>query len=503
MPAQFLLFELGPDAYALVLPLVSGDFRASVRGKGEQLLVQLQSGDPDVRATRVEDALLVAAGDDPYALVDEALRAAAERLGTFGVGAQKKAPKELDQFGWCTWDAFYSAVDPAGIEAGLASLQDGHTPARMLILDDGWQSVAQEGSRGYRSTEAEEGEELQAEGEGVEGVRIQKRERAQPVAQLAAYEAGEAGEALGREITSMEAAAAAAAVVSESAREGGVRPVVEEDEDEEHVNNPADMKGYNPLHDLVSEWYRNTVHGAHVDSMPSRLWQTLAHTLLRGQLERMFDEQTDFSKRLISFAANEKFESPAAGTSLGQAVGQWKSKYGLERVYAWHTIGGYWGGVSTLSPQFAHLLPAQVQPTPTKSLLEVRPAHAPVHPLRAVPPTRHALTTAHRHALTTAHRHALTTAPRPPPRPRHTRWSPRCCGTRRHSSGWATSTRASCSSSTTACTATSPPPGSTVSRSTASRASPPSRGLRGLVAARAAAARAQWCARTCTRWRPR
>ena len=152
--------------------------------------------------------------------------------------------------------------------------------------------------------------------------------------------------------------------------------MLDADEDEEHVNNPADMKGYNPLHDLVSEWYRNTVHGAHVDSIPSRLWQTLAHTLLRGQLERMFDEQTDFSKRLISFAANEKFESPAAGTSLGQAVGQWKRKYGLERVYAWHTIGGYWGGVSTLSPQFAHLLPAQVQPTPTKSLLEVRPAHA-------------------------------------------------------------------------------------------------------------------------------
>ena len=89
----------------------------------------------------------------------------------------------------------------------------------------------------------------------------------------------------------------------------------------------------------------------------------------------------DLPKRLISFAANEKFESPAAGTSLGQAVGQWKSKYGLERVYAWHTIGGYWGGVSTLSPQFAHLLPAQVQPTPTSSLqslfsLQKRPRHS-------------------------------------------------------------------------------------------------------------------------------
>ena len=487
-----------------MLPLVSGNFRASVRGKGDQLLVQLQSGNPDVRATRVENALLVAAGDDPYALVEEALRAAAARLGSFGVGAQKKAPRELDQFGWCTWDAFYSAVDPAGVEAGLASLQAGGVPARMMILDDGWQSVAQEGSRGYRSAQAAEGEAF--EGEGVDEVRIHQRERAQsaaarPVAQqqLAAYEAGEAGEALGRELDSMEAAAAAAAVATESAREGGVRPAVAEDEgegcipagegsdevEECHVNNPADMKGYNPLHDLVSEWYRNTVHGAHVDSLPSRLWQTLAHTLLRGQLERMFDEQTDFSKRLISFAANEKFESAAAGTSLGQAVGRWKAKYGLERVYAWHTIGGYWGGVSTLSPQLEHLLPAKVLPTPTKSLLEVPPARARPRPRPA-----------HRPATPTAHAHR-------PALLRPGRWSPRCCGTRRRSSAWATSTRAGCSSSTTACTATSPPRGSTASRSTASRGSPPSRGPRGPAAARATAARARWCARTCTPWRRR
>jgi hypothetical protein len=25
----------------------------------------------------------------------------------------------LDWFGWCTWDAFYKAVNPAGIDEGL------------------------------------------------------------------------------------------------------------------------------------------------------------------------------------------------------------------------------------------------------------------------------------------------------------------------------------------------------------------------------------------------
>jgi hypothetical protein len=28
-------------------------------------------------------------------------------------------PSNLDWFGWCTWDAFYKAVNPSGIEEGL------------------------------------------------------------------------------------------------------------------------------------------------------------------------------------------------------------------------------------------------------------------------------------------------------------------------------------------------------------------------------------------------
>ena len=110
------------------------------------------------------------------------------------------------------------------------------------------------------------------------------------------------------------------------------------------------------------------------DAPPPRPPTSAQHSVLKGQLEKMFDEQTDFSKRLFAFAANEKFESPERGTSLGQAVRHWKDTYGLQRVYCWHTIGGYWGGVSAVSPELAHLMPRNVQPTPTRSLLEVEPA---------------------------------------------------------------------------------------------------------------------------------
>lgn len=50
----------------------------------------------------------------------------------------------LDCFGWCTWDAFYQDVYPQGIKDGLRSLSQGGTPARFLIIDDGWQDTNNE-----------------------------------------------------------------------------------------------------------------------------------------------------------------------------------------------------------------------------------------------------------------------------------------------------------------------------------------------------------------------
>lgn len=50
-------------------------------------------------------------------------------------------PKSLDVFGWCTWDAFYSTVSAKGINEGLKSLNDGGTPPKLIIIDDGWQVI--------------------------------------------------------------------------------------------------------------------------------------------------------------------------------------------------------------------------------------------------------------------------------------------------------------------------------------------------------------------------
>lgn len=137
---QFLLLELESGKVALIAPLVQAPFKVTLKGEGEELWAQLDSGDSAVLG---DSALLayVAVGDDPYQLCRDGARAVAERLGTFRVRRDKSLPKLADWFGWCTWDAFYQEVSHEKVRQGLASFRAGGVEPRLLILDDGWQTV--------------------------------------------------------------------------------------------------------------------------------------------------------------------------------------------------------------------------------------------------------------------------------------------------------------------------------------------------------------------------
>ena len=81
-----------------------------------------------------------------YETIERAFKEVSAHLGTFKTRASKPEPPLLRRFGWCTWDAFYSDVEPVGVARGLEELAEGGTPARFLILDDGWQMTASHGA---------------------------------------------------------------------------------------------------------------------------------------------------------------------------------------------------------------------------------------------------------------------------------------------------------------------------------------------------------------------
>ena len=88
----------------------------------------------------VADALLVAAGDDPFALVEESVIAAAKLSGGAKPLRDKHVPATADGFGWCTWDAFYTRVSAAGVrnisEMQVPCRQQHVAPSRRTIRMD-------------------------------------------------------------------------------------------------------------------------------------------------------------------------------------------------------------------------------------------------------------------------------------------------------------------------------------------------------------------------------
>ncbi|XP_051133904.1 probable galactinol--sucrose galactosyltransferase 2 [Andrographis paniculata] len=141
---QMLLLEAGAG-YILFLPLVAGEYRSSLQGNSaDELQVCVETGDSAIIASSFPEAVFVSYGQNPFDLIKESMKILQKHTGAFALRETKQIPGILDWFGWCTWDAFYHDVNPKGIRDGLKSLSEGGTPARFLIIDDGWQDTTNE-----------------------------------------------------------------------------------------------------------------------------------------------------------------------------------------------------------------------------------------------------------------------------------------------------------------------------------------------------------------------
>ena len=133
---QYFLGELNDGHYLLLVPLIGELFRFSLQSnKLGELELLAETGDP--KSFGIEDrALLLATGPDPFVLLEQSARLLAPTPRR-----DKPLPDFVDQFGWCTWDAFYQEVSADKVREGLERFAQGGVSPRFLILDDGWQSV--------------------------------------------------------------------------------------------------------------------------------------------------------------------------------------------------------------------------------------------------------------------------------------------------------------------------------------------------------------------------
>ena len=413
---QFLLVEVDPGReYALLLPLIDGGaFRATLRPAGGNWVgLCVESGSPEVTAAAWGGALYAAAGADPFTLLRRGVAAAAARSGGARARADKAVPPSADVFGWCTWDAFYSRVCASGVLQGVASLAEGGAPPRLLILDDGWQMTDVDEQYRYRNgsppapapadagpaatPEARRGPSSQLElqvGAAEHAVEAAAAEMlAGPGDEAPAQVAGENALAEEEAAAALAAAQAAAAAAAQAAAAASLSPL-------------------GRLAAAVAAWAVAVRQGARLavataeasalrlgavvlDSATSgslivRLFTWISTGPLRATLLRFYAHSSDHMRRLTSVRANGKFAAPGAGAGaalssaggdLGAVVAALKERHGVRFVYAWHAMGGFWGGLDELDPGVAAYAPTMLRPVPTPSMLEADPAVAWVQPV--------------------------------------------------------------------------------------------------------------------------
>ena len=138
---QFLMCELDEQCFIVFVPIIDGTLRGCLQGTGEDgLELVAETGDVNLQGQQLT-GLYLAAGSDPYKLIKDGAISLMRWMKTGRLRHEKSLPGFIDQFGWCTWDAFYTAVSPELVQRGLESFAAGGVQPKFLLLDDGWQSV--------------------------------------------------------------------------------------------------------------------------------------------------------------------------------------------------------------------------------------------------------------------------------------------------------------------------------------------------------------------------
>ncbi|GLT42657.1 hypothetical protein SLA2020_166460 [Shorea laevis] len=143
METQWVVLDV-PEikSYVIIIPVIEGGFRSALQpGENGHVMICAESGSTLITSSCFESIAYVHVSDNPFNLMKEAFSAVRVHLNTFKLLEEKNLPSLVDKFGWCTWDAFYLTVDPAGVWQGVKEFTDGGVAPRFIIIDDGWQSI--------------------------------------------------------------------------------------------------------------------------------------------------------------------------------------------------------------------------------------------------------------------------------------------------------------------------------------------------------------------------
>lgn len=137
---QWLGVKHKDGSYSVYFSIVDEKFRSSLYGKNGCICAVAITGDERI-TDRECYAFYKISGKDFYGLIENAAASYAEKFKTVSLRVNKRIPEFADYFGWCTWDSFYEKVTQKDVLDGLQNFKECGFVPKLLILDDGWQTV--------------------------------------------------------------------------------------------------------------------------------------------------------------------------------------------------------------------------------------------------------------------------------------------------------------------------------------------------------------------------
>ena len=138
---QSLLLK-NEQRYYHLLPVCDEVTRTDVKGseQGLQISISPFHGGYNQLSTF---AFVLGTANNPFELVNQNVKAAIKTAGqNIRPREEKQYPEILDYLGWCSWDAFYHAVNEAGILEKADELKEKKLPVKWMMIDDGWSEVS-------------------------------------------------------------------------------------------------------------------------------------------------------------------------------------------------------------------------------------------------------------------------------------------------------------------------------------------------------------------------
>ena len=135
---QELLVKDG-DVWKVILPVCADTFKSLICGGESGASLYLYANTDKVTECKAQLSFIYMEGSEPYELLENVARDAADMLGSgLKMRSERKYPEAMEYLGWCSWDAFQIRVNHDGLLQKAKEFKDKGVPIGFAIIDDMW-----------------------------------------------------------------------------------------------------------------------------------------------------------------------------------------------------------------------------------------------------------------------------------------------------------------------------------------------------------------------------